>query len=325
MDEKERWESGMDKKILILSQTTKDDYALIEWKKNGVDVGITLKEHNVLLRAIRRYWIKLHLPFEQIWYGDWKKCFMDYDMVLLHGTWLAENIPHWMRKKIEKQTSKKPTKIIWWYWNTVVEADHPDRLSEKDCEKWSFDQGDCKKYHMNFNTQYYFKSYQIPDGEITPSDIYYLGSDGGRLPMLMGLYRQFETMGFSMDFNIFSTQDTMYHKQYPQCFIKEKMSYQDNLKHIGGCKAVLDIMREGQSGQTLRPLECLFHQRKLITNNRNIDSMVYYHPDNIFILEKNEIDDLPAFLEKPFHPISEKIMEIYESKAWLERFFDDQE
>lgn len=72
----------MDKKVLILSQTTKDDYALMEWKKNGADVDITLKEHNVLLRAIRRYWIKFHLPFEQIWYGDWKKCFMDYDMVL---------------------------------------------------------------------------------------------------------------------------------------------------------------------------------------------------------------------------------------------------
>ena len=153
------------------------------------------------------------------------------------------------------------------------------------------------------------------------SAIYYLGSDGGRLTMLMGLYRQFENMGFSMDFNIFTTEDTMYHKQYPQCFIKEKMSYQHNLKHIGGCKAVLDIMREGQSGQTLRPLECLFHQRKLITNNRNIDSMVYYHPDNIFILGKNEIDQLPDFLEKPYHLIPQRIIDRYESKAWLERFF----
>ena len=43
MAEKERWENGMDKKILILSQTTKDDYALMEWKKNGAKVDITLK------------------------------------------------------------------------------------------------------------------------------------------------------------------------------------------------------------------------------------------------------------------------------------------
>lgn len=306
------------KKVLILSQTDKDDYALLEWQKNGVDTGITLKDCNKMLRAVRRLWIKFHLPFQHIWYGDWKEHMDAYDMIILHGTWLAEDIPHWIRKKTKE--TNPDLKLIWWYWNHVVAADHPERVSEEDCEKWSFDQGDCKKYNMNFNTQYYFKSYQIPDIDIESSDIYYLGSDGGRLPMLMGLYRQFENMGFSMDFNIFTKEDTMYHKQYPQCFIKDKMSYQDNLKHIGACKAVLDIMREGQSGQTLRPLECLFHQRKLITNNRNIDSMVYYHPDNIFILEKNEIDDLPAFLEKPFHPISEKIMEIYESKAWLDRF-----
>lgn len=294
------------------------DYSLGEWKKNGVSVGLTLKKQNILLRAIRRCWVKFHLPFQSIWYGDWKKHLSEYNTILIHSSWLAEGIPHWIRKKAGK--SKDELRIIWWYWNRVMPKDHPDRIAEEDCEKWSFDQADCKKYHMNFNTQYYFRSHKIPADLPVSSDIYYLGSDGGRLPMLMGLYRQFENMGFSMDFNIFTTGETMYHKQYPQCFIKDKMSYQDNLKHIGSCKAVLDIMREGQSGQTLRPLECLFHQRKLITNNRNIDSMVYYHPDNIFILEKNEIEDLPAFLEKPFHPISEEIMEIYESKAWLERF-----
>ena len=32
------------KKVLILSLTEKEDYALAEWRKNGVDTDITLKD-----------------------------------------------------------------------------------------------------------------------------------------------------------------------------------------------------------------------------------------------------------------------------------------
>ena len=319
MDEKERWESGMDKKILILSQTTKDDYALMEWEKNGVDTDITLKDCNRVLRAIRRLWIKFHLPLQHVWYGDWTKRIADYDMILIHGTWLAEDIPHWLRKKAQKENPD--LKIIWWYWNHVVDADHPDRVSEEDCEKWSFDQKDCQTYHMNYNTQYYFRSYKVPQDLPAPSDIYYLGTEGGRLPFLMGLHRQFTAMDLKTDFNIFVTDPSKIQKGKEDCFITKKMDYQDNLRHIGACKAVLEILREGQSGQTLRPLECLFHQRKLITNDRSIDGMIYYHPDNIFILEKDDIETLPAFLEKPFVPIPEHVVNIYESQSWLERFY----
>ena len=67
------------KKVLILSQTDKDDYALLEWQKNGVDTDITLKDCNKLLRAVRRIWIKFHLPFQHIWYGDWKDHMDEYD------------------------------------------------------------------------------------------------------------------------------------------------------------------------------------------------------------------------------------------------------
>ena len=68
-------------RILMLSQTNKDDYALMEWKKNGIDVGITLREYPLVLRVIRRYWLKYHLPFESIWYGAWKKKLLDCQRV----------------------------------------------------------------------------------------------------------------------------------------------------------------------------------------------------------------------------------------------------
>lgn len=304
---------------LLILDVDKVDYSLQEWEKNGVKVDLSLKKCNIFLRAIRRFWVKFHLPFQSIWYGDWKRNLSEYHTILLHGSWLVEGIPHWIRKKAKK--SKEDLRIIWWYWNRVVSIDHPDKISDDDCEKWSFDQKNCKEYNMNFNTQYYFQSMKMLEQSSIKNDIYYLGSDGGRLPMLMGLYQQFEQMNLKVDYNILATKHTMYYEKYPHCFIENKIEYKENLRHIGECKAILEIIREGQSGQTLRPLEALFHQKKLITNDSNIDSMVYYHPDNIFILGKNEIDQLPEFLEKPYHPIPQHIIDIYESEAWLKRFF----
>lgn len=306
------------KKVLILSQTNKDDYALKEWRKNGVETGITLKEQPKLLRAVRRLWIKFHFPLQSMWYGDWKKTFLNYDCVLLHGTWLAEDIPHWMRKQANKQ--KKDIKLIWWYWNKVVALDQPERVSEKDCEKWSFDKKDCETYGMRHNTQYYFKSFQLPKAKIL-QDIYFLGTDGGRKVQLLDLYEQFLKQHFKVDFNIYISQILPEDMDKQECFITRKMDYQENLKHIAESKAVLEVLREGQSGQTLRALECLFYRKKLITNDKSVKKYDYYHSQNIFVLGEDDLERLPIFLDEPFADVSEEMIEKYDCKQWLERFF----
>lgn len=304
------------KKTLILSQTTRDDYALLEWKKNGVNTDITLKERSKILRALRRVWIKFQLPFQSIWYGDWKKDFLNYDCILLHGTWLAEDIPHWMRLQAKK--AGKDIKIIWWYWNTVVEADHPDRVSEQDCEKWSFDKEDCKKYGMHYNTQYYFKTFQLPI-EKEKYDIYFLGTEGGRKKIIGELNTKFQNMGLKTDIHIV-TDSIEENDPYRELLQVNKLSYQENLQHIAQSKAVLEILRDGQSGQSLRALECLFYHKKLITNDIRIMEYDYYHKDNIFIIGRDSLDELPNFLEKPCALISEKLIEKYDCRQWLERF-----
>lgn len=317
MEYMEGWGSmkQRNKKVLILSLTEKDDYALAEWRKNGVDTDITLKDCSKIFRAIRRIWIRLHLPFEHIWYGDWKKIICQYDCVLVHGTWMAERVPHWIRKKLGKEK-----KIIWWYWNKITEADHPERVLDEDCEKWSFDREDCEKYGMRYNTQYYFKSYQITENIEQNVDVYFLGSDGGRLSFVINLKKKMESMGIICDFNILISDRHQIAEEKEDCFILEKMNYQENLNHIGASKAVLEILREGQTGQTLRALECLFHKKKLITNDLSLEKAPYYHSNNIFLLGKDEFELLPEFLERPYVEMEDAIVQQYESKMWLERF-----
>lgn len=309
----------MQRKCLILSLTTKDDYALAEWRKNGVDTDLTLKDIPKALRLLRRFWIRWHLPLQSIWYGDWKKSFWQYDFVLVHGTWLAEDVPHWM-KKIASQKGAFP-KLVWWYWNTVVEKDHPDRVSQQDCEKWSFDQGDCKKYGMRHNTQYYFKSFQLPQVSLT-TDVYFLGSDGGRMDTLLDLEKKWKAMGIRTDFHIVVKHISDAYKNRKAVTTKH-FSYTENLEHIAASKAVLEILRPGQAGQTLRALECLFFGKKLITNDKSVMQQVYYHPDNIFVLGEDVEEKLSDFLEKPFFAENKKYCDYFDCKQWLERFWEE--
>ena len=51
-------------------------------------------------------------------------------------------------------------------------------------------------------------------------------------------------------------------------------------------------------------------------------SYEFYHPDNIFILGENKIEDLPEFMEKKYVEIDETIVDKYDCKQWLERFFE---
>lgn len=305
----------MDKKVLMLAQTIKDDFNLLEWEKNGVDTSVILREHNVILRAVRRYWIKWRLPFQGIWLGSWKHKFADYDMVIFTASWLAEGIPHWMRKQ------KECPRIIWWYWNSVVEDDHPERVLEEDAEKWSFDPEDCVEYGMRHNSQYYFDSFQVPGDCEIKKDVYYLGSNGGRMQEVLRFAEEANRQGIGLDFNIFEPKEKNWKKVKGLKFFKNSMDYKENLRHIGESKAILEIIRPGQSGQTLRSLEALFHKKKLITNDQNILNKDFYRPENVFVLGKDKIEDLKSFLDTPYEEVDEEIVKYYEAFHWLERFF----
>ena len=69
---------------------------------------------------------------------------------------------------------------------------------------------------------------------------------------------------------------------------------------------ILDYNQEGQVGLTLRPMEALFLEKKLITNNKDIKNYDFYNPSNIFILGENNIEDIKEFINKPYEKVEQK-------------------
>lgn len=79
---------------------------------------------------------------------------------------------------------------------------------------------------------------------------------------------------------------------------------------------------DGTNGFTLRVLESLFFEKKLITNNINIINCEFYNKNNIFIINKDNLDDLNDFLKSEYKKIDKKIINYFDYESWLNRFFE---
>ena len=101
---------------------------------------------------------------------------------------------------------------------------------------------------------------------------------------------------------------------------KDYVSYDEYLKMIAESKCILDYNQEGQVGLSLRPMEALFLERKLITNNTDIKNYDFYNHDNVFILGEDNINEIKEFINKPYRKVNQDIINYYDFEQWLKRF-----
>lgn len=103
--------------------------------------------------------------------------------------------------------------------------------------------------------------------------------------------------------------------------IDKAIDYNIILKETSSAKCIVELLKMGQEGYTLRTIESLFLSKKLITNNKNIIKEDFYNPNNIFILDNN-YNNIKKFLERPYKSISNEIKEKYLTRSWVSRFFE---
>ncbi len=290
------------KKTLFLIQTDpKNDAMYQEWKKKGYMASIIFKEQWKIVRLIRRIWIYFCLPALGFWLGSWKYELESYDTIILHISKLTLNLPKWIHKKYPN------IRIICWYWNVVDNETKPEKITDTNVEFWSFDLQDCLKYKMKFNIQYYSCEEVCTDADII-YDIYFIGRNKGRKDQILNLQKIAEMQGLRCDFNIIYNNDKI-------------KTYLEVKNDILKSKAILEINKKGQDGYTLRVLESLFLDKKLITNNLSILNAPFYRKNNIFVIGHDSLDDLKKFMEQPYDNTVRKYKKSYDLDIWFQNFF----
>lgn len=262
---------------------------------------------NVLTRFLRRFFIRYSLPFYKKWFN---KKILKYDVenIIVFDSLLSEKFIEWLYKKTN-------VNIHVWYWNIVKNSVPPYKLKDEYCKKWSFSSKDAEKYNMKFNPPFFF--YEIKCLERSEEyDILFVGKDKGRLSELLKLRDKFTQMGFKCKFIITPTR-----KYYRNVNYSKPISYEENFRLTCHTKALLDYIEINNSGQSMRMMEALFREKKVITNNVLIKNYDFYNKNNIFILEEDGFSTLKDFVNSPYSKVNQSIILKYDFDNFFLRFF----
>lgn len=285
------------KKTLVLKEDGVSNY-LFE-KRSNFDVAnyYIVKQDSLIFKIARKFSIKILC---KLLINNWKSKINEYNKIILFDTGYSDVVT----KYIKKHNSN--CIIYLWYWNSI--NDYSIRyLKDKNVDKfYSYNKADCKKYNLNYNSQLYNSKIKLKKCLVT-NDILFIGANKGRKKLILKYDNIFKNKDLRTNIIITETK-------------KDYISYDKYLELLSKSNCILDITDNNINGLTLRCLESLFLEKKLITNNKNIANYDFYDSDNIFILEKDNIDSIKNFITKPYKKIDNKIINYYNYIQWLERF-----
>lgn len=106
-------------------------------------------------------------------------------------------------------------------------------------------------------------------------------------------------------------------------FFYKSLSSEETMRIICSSKAVLDIHHPQQTGLTMRTMEVLGCNRKLITTNAEVAKYDFYNSQNILIIDRSNPQIPIDFLQSNFIPIDETIYKRYSLDGWLNTIFNE--
>lgn len=259
-----------------------------------------------------------NLPFSHIWYGEWKKTIQNYDVVIVFDNNLNWNILEYIKKK------NPNAKIIAWYWNVITKEkwNIPNKYRAI-CDVWSFDQSDCIKYKMKKNIQFYDGELQENNQEIKYCAMF-VGKDKGRYALVTEIQKILEKNGLRTFINIVADKKKTFINA--RCRMSEKryksaITYQEIVKKIKESRCIIDIPQPGQVGMTVRVLEALFYQKKLITTDITLRDKEWFCEDNIYILgDELKEQEILDFLSIPYNEMDKVNCMEYSFDTWIKNF-----
>ena len=182
----------------------------------------------------------------------------------------------------------------------------------------SYDQGDCKKYGLDFYPTSY-SQYPVPDDpSIEPFDVYYCGNAKMRGDMIFDVYRRCKAKGLKCKFFITATPSEL-RIDTEDIVYDHYIDYIKNLQYVKKSKCILEVMQANADGFTPRLWESIIYDRHLLTNNTSLINSTYYNPLSMHILDN--IDKIMDWINTPIE-VNEATKEAL-SPVHLLHFIDD--
>jgi len=251
------------------------------------------------------------------YYDNWYDHLEKYDRIIVFDS--AYLLDHSLLNNISK--SSNVADKFFYSWNTVLDEsaffDQQKAATQAGFKMYNFDPRSCKKYGLSFNTIMYDELLSLPSRQ-QKYDAVFLGFLKSRGEMIKSVYRQFSDAGVLSHFVIIGSKanDTRFD------FRSKYVNYYEYLSMISESKSIVDIVQDGQRGYSMRVMEAIFFNKKLITNNSTLLEADFYSPNNILVLKDNEDNTelIKDFFQLPFINYATVYRKYYSFYEWTRRF-----
>ncbi len=228
--------------------------------------------------------------------------------------------------KIIKKHLPPHKKTILFLWNSIFQHDSKGSAAKKATlfhdlftETCTFDPQDAETYGFRLIPQPY-RSLEVPVATEIENDLYFIGADKGRLAQLQKIKTMAEAARLKCRFHITPSKKIKYTPQQSAMLSTHSLSYTDNIEIGKKSRCLLEIIQKNQTGATMRAIESIFLNCKLITNNPYAKAMPGYSPDRVLMLEDATPEALKAFLNGPHTPPPASALAQHEINHWIKIF-----
>jgi len=232
--------------------------------------------------------------------------------------------PDLLTDRVLKIIRSKTNNFIGYYFDSAIRLKRKQDIIHFFDKVYSFDKVDVEKFDFEFITNYIFEETKQPSKpEDTEYKFFNISSndDNYRLGKLLEFIQIFQDNDWTFKFISF---DVLKRKETNPLIetIDEIIVAKDAKAYIQKAKILIEIQRKKQTGLSFRVFEALGHQKKLITTNKDIVNYDFYNPQNILVVDLDNIQVPEAFVNTPYAPIDDKILDKYRLKNWVNRVFE---
>lgn len=309
-----------------------DQYIVKALQKKGVEAhhikigdfqhkNLKAKIINALSKIVLKKNLKHHKRQEFIKKSIEKIGFQDQIMVLNADTIDLETLIF-----IKKNTRK----LITYLYDNLERYPVQDKLYLFD-KIYSFDDRDIEENGFERLTNYNYLDYLPQEKQNPKLDLFYITSfDKYRNKVLIPLAQKCENKKIKYKF-IVAGKKTWKEKikllsvnnlKNYASLLRKPVSNTIILEQYKDSVAILDLMRDGQTGLSFRIFEAMALEKKIVTNNEKIKEYDFYNPKNILILDENLENITRDFFNTPYEKLPQEIYKKFTLGSWVEKVFE---
>ena len=234
--------------------------------------------------------------------------------------------------KLLRETFKS-AKFILYMWDSIENKNAKQIYQLFDVCK-SFDQKDCKKYGFIFRPLFFIPEYEIPlcpmkqEKNKREYDLSFIGSaHSDRAKILWQIEKYCMKNNLSYYFYIYfpgnlmlivrSVFDKYVRRLDSKNFYTVALSKTDASEILSNTNCIIDINHPNQVGLTMRTIEMLGQQKKILTTNPYIKDYDFYNSLNDIIIDRHNFCFDISKLSNAFIPTDKSVYEKYTLRYWI--------